>query len=422
MRAPLGSSLGRHLLAAITAISGVVALEGHADAASCIPGFDYAGFGIDDLRFGGGATTNSYDSSLGPYPAGVLSSGSDLGTNGPCPNLGGAGTIGGNVVAGEGTTCGAPTSAQATGAEPVFPAVVIPASIGVARGSCTDCTMDTITGNTWTNVGTTNPSGVTTLAGGTFIVTGDFGTTTGGTINVTAASAVYLTCASGSIDIKGTITTVGNKPANMVIMAGPSCTTITINGGANPAFALYAPNAEVTLNGSGEIFGSIVAKDLKVTGSADIHYDRDLRNLEIGNLRCAIVEISRASPIIATVGTDEVMIQGTYESPIPATSPQVLSAADLLTFEFPYIQGHLRARKISLLTAVQTFNAAGLSMWDGAGIDAGVTPGGIPPVTLLGCASNYTPYCRTVFTNAATGLNPANVVFNTTAATVGSLA
>jgi len=217
---------------------------------------------------------------------------------------------------------------------------------------------------------------------------------------------VYLSCAPCTIDIKGTIQTVGNKPGNMVIMAGPSCTTIKINGGANPAFALYAPNADVTLNGSGEVYGSIVAKDLKITGGAKIHYDRALRNLEIGTLICAPVEISRATPIVATIGGTELLIQGTYESPIPATRSQVTAAADLATFVFPDFKGHLRVRPTSGFdTTVKDFNIAALTLWDGAT--------GLPPVTAAGCASNFTTACRTVFTNAATGFNPANLVFNT---------
>src|SRR5665647_759076 len=76
-----------------------------ADASSCIPGFDYAAFGKESLQLGGGADTNSYDSSLGNYTTTNSATGGNVATNGACPPAAGAAailngastTIGGNI-------------------------------------------------------------------------------------------------------------------------------------------------------------------------------------------------------------------------------------------------------------------------------------------------------------------------------------
>lgn len=56
----------------------------------------------------------------------------------------------------------------------------------------------------------------------------------------------------------------------------PSNTSITVKPAADLVAAIYAPNADVILNGTGEIFGSVVARSAMLNGSSAVHYDEAL--------------------------------------------------------------------------------------------------------------------------------------------------
>ena len=58
-----------------------------------------------------------------------------------------------------------------------------------------------------------------------------------------------------------------------------------LNGGSTTSATFYMPKADTTINGGGALYGALVAKTLKDTGGADIHYDRRLRTggLTAGN-------------------------------------------------------------------------------------------------------------------------------------------
>jgi len=121
-----------------------------------------------------------------------------------------------------------------------------------------------------------------------------------------------------------------------------------------------------------------------------------------------ITEVSRNSPITATVGNQAALVQGTYEnvSPSPLRS-EINVNSDASFFTFPHLKGHMRAIATSdITTSGKTFN------------DPSITPifdaaNGIPTPTFGGCgASHYkgTATCRTIFTttaaNCGTPTNP----------------
>ena len=119
----------------------------------------------------------------------------------------------------------------------------------------------------------------------------------------------------------------------------------------------------------------------------------------------APTEVSRSSPIVATVGGTEYQYQGTYEVNDPALPVTTYgSAADDSSFEFPYIKGHLRAIPSSALGSSETdFN--NLS----AAFDVGAD-GNIPTPTDSGCSTNFAGTCRTVFTTIETPSTTAGLV------------
>jgi hypothetical protein len=50
----------------------------------------------------------------------------------------------------------------------------------------------------------------------------------------------------------------------------------SISGGAAAAFVLNAPNADLTLTGGSDFYGSLIVKTLKDTGGTKLHYDKNL--------------------------------------------------------------------------------------------------------------------------------------------------
>lgn len=68
-------------------------------------------------------------------------------------------------------------------------------------------------------------------------------------------------------------------PSNLQIYGTPSASQIKVTGGSNAAMAVYAPNADVTITGGGQIYGALYGKTVTNTGGAEIHFDLALQNL-----------------------------------------------------------------------------------------------------------------------------------------------
>ena len=83
---------------------------------------------------------------------------------------------------------------------------------------------------------------------------------------------------SSPIDLNGGAVANGTfDPTNFHVIYGGTG-SMKFNGGAQVAMLMYAPNADVTVNGGGHIYGSIVASTVKDTGGAKFHYDRRGQN------------------------------------------------------------------------------------------------------------------------------------------------
>jgi len=65
-------------------------------------------------------------------------------------------------------------------------------------------------------------------------------------------------------------------PADLMIYGLPTCTSINVTTGSKLEAAMYAPEAYLVLNGTANLFGSAVARGIKLTGSSAFHYDEAL--------------------------------------------------------------------------------------------------------------------------------------------------
>lgn len=135
-----------------------------------------------------------------------------------------------------------------------------------------------------------------------------------------------------------------------------------------------------------------------------------------------IYEVSRATPIVASVSSQDAIVQGTFESVLPLATPKTVNnPADLTAFVFPTVTGHMRARTVSSVTTTSSTFSSGTVLFDAANV--------IPAPTYAGCSSPFHGSCRSIFTTTTTpstttgiALHPARVmVDNSTAATVGPL-
>ena len=251
--------------------------------------FQFALFGDQQVNVSGSAITDSYNSSLGPYngdpnaPGYNASHNGDVGTNGTAAGgvtVGGSIFVDGQVAVGAGVAdplsvvsgynpafitggTSPPTDTQDVVAQSStfpMPSVTIPAGL-----TCSDFT---VTGDTTVTL----PPGdycyrnLTIQGGGTL--------TTGGAGGV----RVYLT---GELVARGN-STVGYAadPSQMqFLMSSSGSAEIeegTITGSTSFYGGLYGPNSTINITGNAEVFGSIVARQVNVSGSAVIHYDERL--------------------------------------------------------------------------------------------------------------------------------------------------
>ena len=85
----------------------------------------------------------------------------------------------------------------------------------------------------------------------------------------------------------GSTAAVANQPINFQLWGTSTSTTtkqaVEIKGNGVLSGVVYAPNASVTIVGNGDVMGSVVANDIKVTGEANFHYDESLGNFGGGN-------------------------------------------------------------------------------------------------------------------------------------------
>jgi hypothetical protein len=79
------------------------------------------------------------------------------------------------------------------------------------------------------------------------------------------------------VDLEGSADVITpNYDPSMLQFVYAGASHIRVRGGANVAMLVYAPNADVELAGQADFYGAMVGKYVRVTGGAEIHYDRNL--------------------------------------------------------------------------------------------------------------------------------------------------
>ncbi|MGE0869419.1 MAG: hypothetical protein AB7P03_12710 [Kofleriaceae bacterium] len=449
--------------AAAIATAFAVMTPSRANAQSCVPGFEYAAFGKDCVRFGGNNYSDSWDSSTAPgtYAGTVAASGGSIGTNGtscgatacgtPALSLGGsATTIKGDASYGPGGAACAANAGSSTitgtttslASEVALPSVTIPSLPNHATHGA---------GTTWSpsanptvlapgfRYGTVTSSRSLSVSAGTYVF--DKLTLSGANRTLTVTSGpvvIYIAgdtsdgktgpaLAADQLSFTGSgsgINVTSGKPTDLVLFCGDNVTGAKISSaGTQGYFALYCPKTAVNIAGNSAVFGAFVGKSMKVEGGAPVHYDKALKNFAAGEFTCpapAGTEVSRASPVVTTISNQNAIIQGTFEMP-SGTAATITTTASVAGFSFPHITGHMRARVLSTVGTTATAFSSGTILFD-----AGAT-GKIPAANYIGCTS-FNGSCRRIFTNTNAAATNGTTSFPTTvtlsdstASTVGAL-
>lgn len=292
-----------------------------------VPAYDYAAFatygGCDALSFGGGATTDSYDSRVGTSPAdSAEETDGDIGTNGNLRAFGSSTTINGTLAtprAGVGNcTANNTTAATISGnAEVTEGLVELPQSVQFPTPDAPNPTppTDTSVGFSGASCPSVSGSGGACSGVANGFQFGPSGTdpVVLGNVSVGAGKELHLTAGTyifNSLNVDGNariivdngpvVIQIAGKNNNGTDMALPVDLTggadlltpnydaaalqfiyagageLRMRGGAEAAMVVYAPNATVDLSGSSDYYGAIIGKTVEADGLAAIHYDRAL--------------------------------------------------------------------------------------------------------------------------------------------------
>lgn len=247
-----------------------------------------AEFGNTSVTMGGGAKTDSYDSSLGTYATTQTNTGGSVGTNAVNPgavNLEGTGTqVYGEVSVGVGgdsgvitTTGGAAYESVISLTEPfLMPPVIIPSSLmsdpQPAPSGTTSVTLSPgYYGDTEMKAGET-----LTLNAGVYVFD-SLALSGNSNLVVSGKVTIFITAKNGkSLDMSGgTVANPSSQPKNLTFrVAGTE--EVKVSGNSQAFFLVYAPRAPISVTGGTDIFGSLVGHSIDNHGGTWVHYDRSL--------------------------------------------------------------------------------------------------------------------------------------------------
>jgi Flp pilus assembly protein TadG len=100
-----------------------------------------------------------------------------------------------------------------------------------------------------------------------------------GTLTFSGPATIYC---YGSFSLTGHAVTQANLPKNLKIVmvrdngGNPPAGGVSVGGTAALYATIYAPEAPVTLSGTGDIYGSVLGKSIDMTGTSAIRYDLSL--------------------------------------------------------------------------------------------------------------------------------------------------
>jgi hypothetical protein len=242
--------------------------------------FNFSVYAQGKLTMSGGGLSDSYDSDAGAYNAVTANSNGDLagdsiiqlsGTTIVKGDVIAAGTVSGGIVSGSVTQHATPFPANAVLSCPATgytPAASIPLTAGVSYNAVTGVL--NVAGNNTLTLPvppTQYYFSQMTTSGGSKIT---FNNPTNQHVDIWISDSLNVS-GGGLLNPSGKATALG------IWACGSTKTSAwTLSGGSGAYFSVYAPNHDLTVSGSGDLWGSIAAKTVNFSGGSKVHYDEAL--------------------------------------------------------------------------------------------------------------------------------------------------
>ena len=235
-------------------------------------------WGLELIDGDGDLITDSYDSSKGAYGTGNIFNNGDICSNRDIVLEGGVEIHGDAMNGADYSFLTYGSSMEIWGVmgahrgemfAPPFDMAAAQATNDNATIGLTDRGRDPFGGSLW-DLNVTGNDGLT-LAGGTYYFTSAL-IDGQATVTVTGPTTMYI---SGPADFTGGgLINITQDPKNLIIYSTGA--TMTIDGTAGFYGGVIAPQTEVTLTGTSEYFGTIMAKTLNMFGNTVMHVDERL--------------------------------------------------------------------------------------------------------------------------------------------------
>jgi len=226
--------------------------------------------GLNSITFNGHSTASYWSSGSGPNVSnngsiasnGTITIGGSSTVNG-IVDLGPNGQVTGGTVTGTTNTLSAPLSYPNGDASPYGP----------SNNDNSNIPQSIITGS---SISMNNKSA--SIAGGHYFLQ-NFTVSGNSDITFTGPTTIYC---YGNFSMTGNANTASSIPGNLKIVMVPNPSTgaapgsVTIGGGAALYASIYAPQSDVSIGGTGSIYGGILGKTINMSGTGDVYYDMSL--------------------------------------------------------------------------------------------------------------------------------------------------
>jgi hypothetical protein len=232
-------------------------------------------------------TIDSFDSSTAPgglYSAAVAQSNALILTDGTSAGIVSVGgTVDGSVNTGPGGTVsgGTVTGTISSDANVQFNDKSAPFTYGAGTTPSggtykgTNVTYMLVSGNY--NMSSLSLSGQNEMA-----VTGNCVLYVNGGLSTAGQGEIYIAQgASLTVYVNGTISMTGNGIVNAseyanecTIFGMPGCTTVKLAGNGDFIGTVYAPDADITVTGNGNVIGALTGNSITFKGNGSFHYDQ----------------------------------------------------------------------------------------------------------------------------------------------------
>lgn len=120
------------------------------------------------------------------------------------------------------------------------------------------------------------------LVSGTYYFPNGVSLTGQSTLTVDSSSGPVVLIFGGQFDQQGgSVSNGSGVPGNFVVLGTSDATSARFTGNTSLYMACMAPQAEITVSGGCEVYGAVIGQSISFTGTAGMHYDKALANLNI---------------------------------------------------------------------------------------------------------------------------------------------